>query len=237
MNQFIYDVLLKYIPREKFQVCLMDTDSAYTAFSGRSLRDCVRPEMKGGFFEKIFNSCHVEHVSPETGFWFPRECCNKHRQFDRRTPGLFKLEKSGIELYCLASKTYILHDGVNNKLSCKGVMKHRVENPLNIFQTVLLDGKSQEVENVGFRARHGTMFTYTQTKVGFNYLYIKRKLLSDGKSTVPLDICLTPRSFICHVLVDSKNALSNEYTETIKHANGISFQLLDLRYRIYSFPW
>ena len=102
-------------------------------------------------------------------------------------------------------------------------MKHRVENPLNIFQTVLLDGKSQEVENVGFRARHGTMFTYTQTKVGFNYLYIKRKLLSDGKSTVPLDICLTPRSFICHVLVDSKNALSNEYTETIKHANGISF--------------
>ena len=36
------------------------------------------------------------------------------------------------------------------------------------------------------------MFTYTQERRGFSYLYCKRKVLDDGIHTVPLDITLCP---------------------------------------------
>ncbi|KAJ8300697.1 hypothetical protein KUTeg_022216 [Tegillarca granosa] len=40
--------------------------------------------------------------------WFPRRCCAKHAKFDKRTPGLFKLEYRGDEIIGLCSKTYIV---------------------------------------------------------------------------------------------------------------------------------
>ena len=35
--------------------------------------------------------CHKQiHPNP---YWFPRQCCTKHKAFDKRLPGLFKLEE------------------------------------------------------------------------------------------------------------------------------------------------
>lgn len=40
--------------------------------------------------------------------WFPRTCCAEHAKYDRRTPGLFKIEFEGDEIMRLCSKTCIV---------------------------------------------------------------------------------------------------------------------------------
>ena len=49
MLQFYYDFLDKYLNRSDFQVCEMDTDSAYIAISGDSVESLVKPELKAEF--------------------------------------------------------------------------------------------------------------------------------------------------------------------------------------------
>ena len=44
--------------------------------------------------------------------WFPRTCCGKHAKFDKRTPGLFKLEYEGDEMIGLCSKSYVVANAV-----------------------------------------------------------------------------------------------------------------------------
>ena len=45
MLQFYYDFLDKYLERADFQMCEMDTDSAYIAISGDSVESLVKPEL------------------------------------------------------------------------------------------------------------------------------------------------------------------------------------------------
>ena len=53
------------------------------------------------------------------------------------------------------------------------------------------------------------MFTYSQDKIGFNYFYCKRKVLEDGISTRPLDICLSPWSHKTYLIEKVQDPLSN----------------------------
>ena len=55
-------------------------------------------------------------------FWEPRECCIKQKKFDKRTPGLFKIEWQGEGMIGLCSKTYFGW-GDKNKCSTKGISK------------------------------------------------------------------------------------------------------------------
>ena len=45
---------------------------------------------------------------------------------------------------------------------------------------------------MGFKVRNNGVCTYRQMRNGFTYFYCKRKVLSDGVSTQPLDIELCP---------------------------------------------
>ena len=47
-------------------------------------------------------------------------------------------------------------------------------------------------ENRGIRTKGNTMYTYRQSKIGFNYFYVKRKVIADGVSTVHMDLVLKP---------------------------------------------
>ena len=94
----------------------------------------------------------------------------------------------------LCSKPYFVEDRElqTSKLSCKGVNKKLVENPKEIFKNVLTQKRPEIVENRGIRAKGTSMYTYKQSKVGFNYFYVKRKVNEDSVSTSPLDIVLKP---------------------------------------------
>ncbi|PIK55307.1 hypothetical protein BSL78_07779 [Apostichopus japonicus] len=107
MLQFYYDFMLKFVDPVDFEYCEMDTDSAYIAISGTSLEDVIKPEMRS-FFEQ------------EKHLWFPRSDTIEHKQYDKRTPGLFKLEWQGDGIVSLNSKCYYCFGSDKEKVSCKG---------------------------------------------------------------------------------------------------------------------
>uniref|UniRef100_A0A915KEB4 Uncharacterized protein n=1 Tax=Romanomermis culicivorax TaxID=13658 RepID=A0A915KEB4_ROMCU len=172
MLEFFYDVLQIYFDKSMYQCMETDTDSIYLALSCTNLLDAVKPELKDKFIKEIYPK------------WF---VINKE---DKRTPGLLKIEWQGTAMCCLAAKTYIGIGEGETKVSCKGLMKKI--NALNFekYASVLNTKVPQGGENIGFqmRSNDNKMWSYLQKKQGLPYLYIKRKVLDDGVTTVPLDI-------------------------------------------------
>ncbi|KAJ8042582.1 hypothetical protein HOLleu_09367 [Holothuria leucospilota] len=104
MLQFYYDFMCKFVDPSDFQYCEMDTDSAYLAISGESLESVIKPDMRALF-------------EAEKHLWFPRTDTPEHKQFDKRTPGLFKLEWEGDGIVALNSKCYYCFGSEKEKLS------------------------------------------------------------------------------------------------------------------------
>jgi hypothetical protein len=192
MLQFYYDFMDKFVERCNFEYCQMDTDSAYIALSGESLDDIIKPNMKKEYFVGLKGLCKDDLVECDIQ-WFPRKCCQRHSRFDKRTPGLFKVEFEGDEMISLCSKTYVISSDERQKFSSKGVNKGQIKDPLNIYRDVLHDVESGSGINMGFRLHDGKICTYNQEKQAFSYFYCKRKVLADGIHTEPLDITLTPK--------------------------------------------
>ena len=145
--------------------------------------------------------------------------------FDRRTPGLFKLEASGDYMVCLASKTYMLKDGAKSKFSCKGVSKRNVCEPEAVYGGVLASRQPYEVRNIGFRARDNTVQTYNQRKTGFSYFYVKREVCANGIDTKPLSLTLSPWPERTCVFVGARSVLSNDYQTPIEYLDTTFFSL------------
>ena len=198
MLQFYYDFVARYVERPMFQYCEMDTDSAYIALAGESIDDLVTSE-------------HREHYFRNRSQWLPAECCDDHEEeyvcariagrswtatescciarkaFDKRTPGLFKVEWRGNGFIGLCSKTYYCF-GATDKYSTKGLSKRHNDIDKDAFLAVLTNRRSGGGVNRGFRVHNSSMMTYIQEKAALTYFYPKRKVLADGLSTAPLDL-------------------------------------------------
>ena len=174
MLEFYYDFLMTFIHHSDFEMCEMDTDSAYLAISGNTLDEIIKPE-KRALYEREKNK------------WFPREDTPAHKAFDKRTPGLFKVEWEGVGIVALCSKTYFCF-GNEDKVSCKGLNKKTNKITKEKYLNVLRSQTSGTGINRGFQMRGGDMYTYEQTKTAFTYLYPKRKVNEDGRSTTYLDL-------------------------------------------------
>ena len=194
MLQFHYDWLDRLVSRDDYMLLEMDTDSSYMALSEPTFEEAVRPEMKEVYLKALRDITKCKENGPHPLQYMMRFCCPKHQLWDKRQPGCFKEEFRGDEMIGLCSKTYFVEDRElqTSKLSCKGVNKKLVENPKEIFKNVLLRKRPEIVENRGIRAKGTSMYTYKQSKVGFNYFYVKRKVSEDSVSTSPLDIVLKP---------------------------------------------
>ena len=199
MLAFYYDFLLKFIDTKDFEMCEMDTDSFYFALSKSKLDDAVKPEMREQYFTERHlwlpsESCDDPHhresyIQSRTNNlpWLPLPCCKSRLVFDKRTPGLFKIEWEGDEMTALNSKCYI-GSGVEKKISCKGVIQRQNTLSSETYKNVLETENTHMVSNKGFKVVNHHISTYTQTKRGLNYQYIKRRVCEDGVSTEPLDI-------------------------------------------------
>ena len=139
MLQFSYDFLDKYLNRADFQMREMDTDSAYIAISGESVESLVEPELRIDFDQDKCN-------------WFPRTDTPEHKAYDKRTPGLFKVELEGQGIIGLCSKTYYCFVA-KDKFSRKGVKKKCNDKYLN----VLLTKQNSAGVNRGFRVVNNTI--------------------------------------------------------------------------------
>ena len=198
MLQFYYDFIDRYVERPLYQYCEMDTDSAYIALAGDSIDDLVAPE-------------HREHYFRNRSQWLPAECCDDHEEeyvcariagrswtatescciarkaFDKRTPGLFKVEWRGNGFIGLCSKTYYCF-GSTDKCTTKGLNKRQNTIDKDAFLSVLTKRRSGSGVNRGFRVRDSSVMTYIQERAALTYFYPKRKVLADGLSTAPLDL-------------------------------------------------
>ncbi|MCG8032144.1 MAG: hypothetical protein JAZ03_08205 [Candidatus Thiodiazotropha taylori] len=208
MLQFHYDFLDRLVDRSDYQLLEMDTDSSYMSLSKPSFEEVVKPHLKEDYLKALKGQCNDDRT-PSLEY-FPRSCCQKHALFDKREPGVFKTEFVGDEMIGLCSKTYFVENreqGIS-KMSCKGVNKNLVEKPGEVFRRVLKQKHPETSENRGIRAKGTTMYTYRQSKLGFNYFYVKRKVLEDGVTTVPLDIVLKPAKRLKHAeLVDENSEM------------------------------
>jgi hypothetical protein len=193
MLQFYYDCIDRYLPRSTFQCLEMDTDSLYMGLSNEQIDNIIKPSKRAEYMGKLKNFCTEDlSILEKEGLWFPRTCCNKHNKYDQRTPGLFKTEYKGELMVSLCSKTYLIVSDGKCKISSKGLNKNHINNPVEIFKKVLDQRKSEGGVNTGFRLRDNHIYTYTQDKKAFSYLYCKRRVLDCGIDTDPLDVTLRP---------------------------------------------
>ena len=94
----------------------MDTYSLYFAPAEKELEDCMRPEMRAEWQRLRSNDCVNNLTADTVANFFPRTCCNKHKQHDKRELGLFKEVFRWEKKLCLRSKTYCCYDITSNKL-------------------------------------------------------------------------------------------------------------------------
>ena len=75
------------------------------------------------------NDCVDNFTAEAVVNFFPGTYCVKHKQHDKREPGLFKEEFRCMEMLCLCSKTYCCYDVTSNKpkFSSKGLNKRVLE--------------------------------------------------------------------------------------------------------------
>ena len=133
---------------------------------------------------EYYQNCHLwlpseccnnfipDYITTKVGkqFWNLKSCCAEQFKFDKRTPGLFKLEFQGDKILSLCSKSYICVGDNKRKLAHKEVNTNQNNMRFNHYENVW--------------ANEAT--TYEQTKVGLTSIYIKRKVQSDGFTTQPL---------------------------------------------------
>ena len=127
--------------------------------------------------------------------FFPRTCCNAHKNYDKREPGLFKEEFRCAKTLCLCSKTFCCYDKHTNKykFSTKGLNKRTLEDcgdggPMSKYREVLEKSVNVTSTNRGFRTIQHSVATYEQTKKGLCYFYPKRIVEEDGIHRKPLHL-------------------------------------------------
>jgi hypothetical protein len=177
MLRFYYDCIDKYIDRTDYQYMYMDTDSAYMALSDD--------------FEKLIKQELRKEFEDDKKNWFPRTDTTENEAYDKRKPGLFKIEYEGDGMVALCSKTYYTW-GSKEKFSIKGVQYKNGRNSeiLNKEQyKQCLDNQiTKDCQNKGFRYVNGTMSTYEQNKIGLTPIYVKGVVMDDGIHVRPLNI-------------------------------------------------
>ena len=194
MLELYYNFFTRFCDVSKLEELEMDTDSLYLALAEKELEDCIRPEMRAEWQRLRSNDSVESFTADAVANFFPRTCCVKHKQHDKREPGLFKEEFSCTEMLCLCSKTYCCFDVTSNKLkfSSKGVNKRVMEQsrdgPLEKYRRILNEKLNVTSNKRGFRTNSHSVATYEQVKKGLSYFYPKRIVESDGIHTQPLNL-------------------------------------------------
>ena len=190
MLELVYNFFVKYCDRSMYEFIEMDTDSLYMALAADSIEKCIRPDMILQWQLIRAEDCEDDFTANSTCNFFPRECCERHTQHDKREPGLFKEEWRGHEMIALCSKTYCCFNRETQevKFSSKGLNKNNLEESLNKYRRTLETKENCSSFNTGFRCVNNGMATYVAHKKGISYFYPKRVVMDDGIHTEPLSI-------------------------------------------------
>ena len=194
MLELYYNFFTKFWDVNKFKELEMDTDSPYLALAEKKLKDCIRPELRAELQRLRSNDCVDSFTAGALANFFPRTCCLKQKQHDKREPGLFKEEFRCLEMLCLCSKPYCCCDVTSNKPKNsskglnKGVLEGSGDGLLGKSRRVLNETVNVTSKNSGFRTSNRSVATYEQFKKGLFYVYPKRIVETDQFHTQPLTL-------------------------------------------------
>ena len=129
MLELYYNFFTRFCDVNRFEELEMDTDSLYLALAEKELEGCIRPETRAEWQRLRSNDSVDTFTADAVANFFARICCVKHKQHDKREPGLFKEEFRCTEMLSLCSKTCCCYDTTSNKLkfSSKGLNKRVLE--------------------------------------------------------------------------------------------------------------
>ena len=138
MLEWTHQFMQRYLSRDNYELAEMDTDSSYFALAKPTLDECVRPQLLLPYYrhydEWFLTLACAKHKNAFVATKATKqecvmdECCKAAHEYDKRTPGKFKIEFQGDGIIALCSKTYICfgsQDDENVKLSCKGLQKKK----------------------------------------------------------------------------------------------------------------
>ena len=90
MLELYYNFFTRFCDVNKFEELEMDTDSLYLALAEKEMEDCITPEMRAEW-QRLRSNHRVDNFTADAAAnFFHRTCCVKHKQHDKREPGLFK---------------------------------------------------------------------------------------------------------------------------------------------------
>ena len=170
MLEFYYDFLDKYLSRQDFKLCYMDTDSFYLAPGdterklnlhktfrrrpGRLLNVLCTLNLRPVSADAMSGDSRDEIVRPEMKQAYEADKKNwlATDKFSERRRGLFKPEFAGTRGVWLTAKCYLIqHEANENKYSCKGVSKkhndlhfQRYKDVLDVFLKTRRDTELEE---------------------------------------------------------------------------------------------
>ena len=140
------------------------------------------------------NDCVDRFTADAVASFFPRTCCVKHQQHDKREPGLFKEEFRCTEMLCLCSKTYCCYDVTSNRLkfSSEG-LDNRVpeqigDGPLEKYPRVSNEMVNVTSNNSRFRTNNHPVATHELVKKSLFYFHPKRIVETDRIDTQQLKL-------------------------------------------------
>ena len=100
MLELYYNFFTRFCDVNKFEELEMDTDSLYLALAEKELEHCIRPEMRAQWQRLRSNDFVDNFTADAVANFFSRSCCVKHKQHDKREPGLF-IEESDVRRCCV----------------------------------------------------------------------------------------------------------------------------------------
>ena len=194
MLELYYNFFTRFCDVNKLEELEMDTDSLYLALSEKELEDFIRPEMRTEWQRLRSIDCVDSFTADAVANFFPRTCCVKHKQHNKREPGLFKEEFRCTEMLCLCSKTYCCYDVTSNKpkFSSKGLNKRVLEKSGDgspeKHRRVLKEKVNVTWNNRRFRTKNHFVATCEQVKKCLSYFHPKRIVENDGIHTQLLNL-------------------------------------------------
>ena len=137
--------------------------------------------MKAEWQKLRSHDCVDSFTADAVANFFPRTCCVKHKQHDKRDPGLFKEVFGCTEMLCLCFKTYCCYDVTSkkHKFSSKGLNKLVVEESgdglLEKYRRVLNERINVTSNSRGIRTNNHSVATYEQVKKTLSCLHQKEQ--------------------------------------------------------------
>ena len=106
MLELSYNFSTKFYDVNKFEGMELNTYLLYLALAEEELEDCIKSETRAQGQMLRSNGCVDSFTADALANFFPRTCFVKHKQHDKREPGILKEEFRCTEMLCLCGKTY-----------------------------------------------------------------------------------------------------------------------------------